>query len=510
MSILLQRPEKHARPDYGKRAPRVRSVPDLAEWSAADEVAVLCESANHLGSPFRLMPWQEDLIHDILGVRADGRWVARDAAFLVARQNGKGGILHALELAGMFLFDEVKEILHSAHEVKTAKKAYRELRDLIKATPHLHALIERAPSGRVVGFRHSNEDTSITVMTEPGGDEIACVVRFMARSTTSARGFSPQWLIIDEAQICSEATKAALFYATRAQKNPLRVWCGTVPGPTDNGEVFTSWRDIGRAGGSEHTIWAEWSVDPDQPVDSYRNDDRAVVDATPALGHMVDWETVDSERNVAISDEAWMAFCREALSWWPDGVENQPWGVIPQAVWAAAGRDDLELLDPVTFALEVTSDLKRAWIAAAGDGGELIEAVELVEELADSERVVPRLVQLHEEQGSRGVVIDERSPAAVFRADLEAAGVPVLTPKSGDVSLAALAITLGTAEGKVLHPTVGELVAVLDRAVGAAEKKSTRESWWIDRRTAAGPFIATSLALWGHRLPVNDVEPMVW
>ncbi len=469
---------------------------------------MLCESATHLGSPFRLMPWQEDLLADILGVRADGRWLARDAAFLVARQNGKGGILHALELAGLFLFDEVREILHSAHEVKTAKKAYRELRDIIKATPHLYALVERR-GDRVVGFRHSNEDTSITVMTEPGGDVVAGVVRFMARSTTSARGFSPQWLIIDEAQICSEATKSALFYATRAQKNPLRVWCGTVPGPTDNGEVFTSWRDIGRNGGSDHTIWEEWSVDPDIPVETYRADDAAVVEATPALGHLVDWETVDSERDAAISDEAWMAFCREALSWWPDDDASQPWGVIPKAVWWASGGDDAALVDPVTFALEVTSDLNRAWIAAAGASGD-VEAVELVDELGDSERVVSRLVELHERHGSRGVVIDERSPAAVFSADLEAAGVPVTVPKTAEVSVAALAITLGVAEGKVLHPTGTELAPVLDAAVGAAVKRSTRETWWIDRRTNAGPFIAASLALWGHRQPVNEVESDVW
>jgi hypothetical protein len=472
---------------------------------------VLCESATHLGSPFRLMPWQEDLLADILGVRADGRWLARDAAFLVARQNGKGGILHALELAGLFLFDEVREILHSAHEVKTAKKAYRELRDIIKATPHLHARVERRGRKIDQGFRHSNEDISITIMAEPGGDasagdEVACVVRFMARSTTSARGFSPQWLIIDEAQICSEATKSALFYATRAQKNPLRVWCGTVPGPTDNGEVFTSWRDIGRAGGSDHTIWAEWSVDSDAPVETYRADDAAVAAATPALGHLVDWETVDSERDAAISDEAWMGFCREALSWWPDDDAAQPWGVIPKAVWTPKpDAPPVTLDDPVTYALEVTSDLKRAWVAAAAAFGEL-EAVELVDELGDTDRVVSRLVELHERHGSRGVVIDERSPAAVFSADLEAAGVPVTVPKTADVSVAALAITLGVAEGKVLHPTGTELAPVLDAAVGAAVKRSTRETWWIDRRTNAGPFIAASLALWGHRQPVAS-EP---
>ena len=187
--------------------------------------------------------------------------------------------------------------------------------------------------------------------------------------------------------------------------------------------------------------------------------------------------------------------------------EGQPWGVIPKASWSSSGSDSATLTDPVTFALEVNGDLSRAWIAAAGASGE-VEAVELVDELADTDRVVDRLAELHEQHGSRGVVIDERSPAAVFSADLDAAGVPVTVPKAGEVSVAALAITLGVVEGKVLHVTAGDLSPVLDRAVGAAKKRTTRDSWWIDRRTASGPFIAASLALWGHRLPVTaDPDP---
>ena len=146
----------------------------------------------------------------------------------------------------------------------------------------------------------------------------------------------------------------------------------------------------------------------------------------------------------------------------------------------------------MTFALEVTSDLNRAWIAAAGASGEL-EAVELIDELGDSERVVSRLVELHERHGSRGVVVDERSPAAVFVPDLEAAGVPVTVPKTADVSVAALAITLGVAEGKVVYPTQ----PTWRRSSTSAMGRNEADHRTGDRPPPNGPFIAASLALWG-------------
>lgn len=476
-----------------------------AEWSESDEVSLLCESATLFGEPFRLMPWQEWLLARILGVRGDGRWAARDAGFLVSRQNGKGGVLHAVALAGLFVFDDVREILHSAHEVKTAKKAYRELREIIEKTPHLHAQVERRGS-RVVGFRQSNEDTSITLQD-------GSVIRFMARATNTARGFSPQWLIIDEAQICSEEAREAIFYVTRAQPNPLRIWCGTVPKPEDAGDVFTALRDRGRAGGDPHLLWAEWSVDPTRPLDSLRGDDDAVASANPALGHLIDWETIDSEQAAATSDRAWLGFAREALSWWPSGEVALPWEIWSEPVWVAAGTPAAEIgmVDPVTFAVEVAPDLSAAWIAAAGatgDGRDLVELVDVLEH--GTEGLVDRLVGLVERHGARGVVVDERSTAAVFAEPLQSRGVAVFVPVTKDAVEASISLTVGITEGRVVWPSGVELEEHLTQAAGVAQRRKSRDAWLIDRHgdPAALPLVAAGLALWGHRRPVEiTTEP---
>ena len=58
------------------------------------------------------------------------------------RQNGKGAVLEARELAGLFLFKE-QLILHCAHEMKTANEAFRRILDLIDGTPDLRRQVLR-------------------------------------------------------------------------------------------------------------------------------------------------------------------------------------------------------------------------------------------------------------------------------------------------------------------------------------------------------------------------------
>ena len=53
-----------------------------------------------------LDPWQEFVIENALGTRDDGKWAAFEVGVNVPRQNGKGGILEARALAGLFLLAE--------------------------------------------------------------------------------------------------------------------------------------------------------------------------------------------------------------------------------------------------------------------------------------------------------------------------------------------------------------------------------------------------------------------
>ena len=63
--------------------------------------------------------------------RPDGRWAAFQVCLLCPRQNGKGSILEARELAGLFLFGE-RHMTHSAHEAKTAKDHFERMERLLR------------------------------------------------------------------------------------------------------------------------------------------------------------------------------------------------------------------------------------------------------------------------------------------------------------------------------------------------------------------------------------------
>lgn len=95
----------------GHQQPRHLSLPPRVT-SAGSEATDLAARAGLF-----LDPWQSLILDASLGMRADGTWSAFETAVVVSRQNGKGSILEARELAGLFMLGE-ELILHSAHEFK--------------------------------------------------------------------------------------------------------------------------------------------------------------------------------------------------------------------------------------------------------------------------------------------------------------------------------------------------------------------------------------------------------
>lgn len=491
---------------FGVQEPRVLSRPGTGVASSSVEALALVGSAGLV-----LDPWQRMLVELVLSERADGRWECREVAYLVARQNGKGAVLEALALVGLFLLDEVREILFSAHEFKTAKKAYRQIRDRIKDAPHLLAQVERRGS-RVVGFRQSNEDTSITLRD-------GTCLRFMARSSNTGRGFSPQMLVIDEAQECSEETRGALFYTLRAQPNPLVVWCGTAPHPVrNNSEAFRALRDRGRRGGDSSLGWVEWNpVGSDDPTWSIPGGAAffdAAAEANPGLGFRITSETIEADANAAVTDEAWANLLRECFSVWPDDPADGggAWLGVPRGSWLAAERVlDGRGMDPVTVALEVSTDFGSAALSVAGpcQHGEAI-AVLAVSEPATTDLTGWLAECCGEAQrvSGRPIVVDEGSPADKLAGTLEAAGITFTRAKTADVTTAASDLYLGIVEGRVVH-RAGEDQGALAAAAGHVVRRTAGDVWLWDRRTGAVvlPILAASLALWGSRQSIAEPEP---
>src|SRR5690606_17185262 len=120
----------------GAQRQRVGNWPDYVTSSGVEAVE-LAASAGLV-----LDPWQEFVLTHGLGEQADGRWAAFKVSVWVPRQNGKGAIIEARELAGLCRFKERLDH-HSAHEHKTAAEAYIRIKELIQSTPDVDRRVSK-------------------------------------------------------------------------------------------------------------------------------------------------------------------------------------------------------------------------------------------------------------------------------------------------------------------------------------------------------------------------------
>jgi hypothetical protein len=297
----------------------------------------------------------------MLGRTTLGRWAAFEFAELVARQNGKGEILLARALAGLYLFDETL-ILHSAHEFKTAAEAFLRIKAVIDGAPHLSKLVKAMPSS------HGNEGVELTT-----GQRL----RFMARSGGSGRGFTGDTILLDEAQQLPRKAVGAMLPTLSARPNPQVCYFGTVPTPENDSEHWTSVRDRGRSGNDATLAWLEWSAG----LRCDDMDDRELwIASNPALGYRISEEAIARERN-ALPPESFLA---ERLSVWPEFsskavIDPHDWLSCRAAEQYLTNRDPEWMGRPVCFAVEVDPGRMWASIAAAGpciEGGTALDIVD--------------------------------------------------------------------------------------------------------------------------------------
>ncbi|MFF2115271.1 hypothetical protein, partial [Rhodococcus koreensis] len=386
-------------PLLGVQTPRIRIAPDDTYLDTFGPEAVAFAAKYGLVAD----PWQAFILDDWLAFRLDGKWACSRCGLSVPRQNGKNGVIEIRELFGMVELGE--KILHTAHEVKTARKAFKRLKyffgeqvnDPKAKFPELNAL--------VVELRSTNGQEAIVLSN--GGS-----IEFVSRSKGSARGFTVDVVVMDEAQELSDDALEALGPTTRSAplKNRQFIYTGTPPGPKNNGEVFTRHRTLTIDGKQLRALWHEWSCADGTDYD----DPRAQAQANPALGGRLDLETIEEDRGT-FSDEG---FARECLGMWSAAATHSP---IDLVTWA---NDAVDFNNPDTqdwesqihtvpvLAVDVAPDNETASISAAGRRVDDMPIVEMVENRAGMGWVVDYLKAMHRKGKFRGVVIDGQSPAA--------------------------------------------------------------------------------------------------
>lgn len=431
--------------------------------------------------------WQQGLGSVALGCRGDGMYAATIGGVVVSipRQVGKtytvGGLVVGLclEFPGM-------RAAWTSHHNRTNTNTFRSLQSIVKRAKL---------RGFVAAIREANGEQEIRFTN-------GSVIFFGARAQGFGRGMEEMdVLVLDEAQILDLKALEDMVPSTNQAKHPhgaLIFFIGTPPRPSDPGEAFKSKRAAALAGETTDQVYVEFSADPDA-----RLDDRSQwPKMNPSYPHRTPLASMLRMRENIPDDDSWR---REAMGIWDDETAD-PWGVIDRRTWnlSTVGGDGPGWLNgAVCLAVEADQSLTRTCIAVAGDRPDRIGATVVLDHPGTA-GVVDAIVAKCAETSVSHVVIDSRSPAAVFIEPLTEAGVTVTSPKTGEVTTATSTLRqLFQDDGIEVRST-----SELDRAAAVAKLRKAGESQAIDRwgDQAAVPLIAVNLAVWGHMQP-TEPEP---
>lgn len=461
----------------GVQVPRVRHAPKVQASNGWEDVSDVAAAYG-----LKLDPWQENVLQAAMGERTDGRWSTPRVGLAVPRQSGKGAIMEARELAGLLVFGE-QMIIHSAHDQKTARIGFDRVSSYFENFDDLRKRVKQ------VGSALNREYIEL---------KTGQVLRFLARSRSSGRGFSADCLFLDEAQELSDDAWAAILPTTSARFNP-QVWLlGTPPSPEMNGEVFTRLRDAGVEGKDHRLCWCEWSAEPDADLD----DVNVWAATNPSLGADretgVTVESIAGER-VALSDDG---FGRERLGIWETVSTTH---VIDPVKWAALKDIASKVELPVAVAIDVSPMGRSASISLAGRRADGLYHAEHIKHAKGTDWILGDLRTLRDTFPGCTFVADKIGSASVL---LQLAEHDFLIAQTNATQMAqACAGLLDAVDNNVIRHLDQPL---LNSAIGSSRKRVIGDGWAWNRKDSNNditPLVSVTLALWGFQQGVAAPKP---
>jgi hypothetical protein len=461
----------------------------VAAGLPGDDAVELARSAG-----LELDGWQADVIRGAAALRADGKWANFEVGVNVPRQNGKGGILEARALAGLFLWGE-RYIIWSAHNFDTSKEGFQRLEDLIRETPELH--------GQVAKYTHSHGEEGITLRT---GQRI----RFRTRTKGGGKGFTADCVIFDEAMFLNESFHWALLPTLSARSmiaNPQVWYTGSAADETihDNAVVWARVRERGLSPEPGSLAYFEWSAhgpgveSPDDVSMEMAADPKVWRKANPALNIRISEEHVARELDAL--DMRGFAVERLGVGQWPrtDGLEET---MIHPETWMALVDAESLLLNPVWLAFDVTPDRSKSAIAAAGYREDGLVHVEVIEHRRGTNWVVDKLAVLQDRHDPHVIVCDKFGPAGSLLAELENRDVRVEAVTASEHARCCGRLVDAVNEKRLRHLGSNELL----QAIRGSRTRTLGDAWAWSRKTSAvdiSPLVAATLAA-GFALGEDD------
>lgn len=387
----------------GRQEPRVNVTPEYA-YSDGEDAAELSAAYG-----YKLDPWQKLVLSAWLARDESDHYAATDCGLSVPRQNGKNALLEVRELYGMVTTGE--KFLHTAHEVKTARKAFERLAGFFsneRMYPELASM--------VVSIRRTNGQESI-VLTNGGS------IEFSARSRGAARGFTVDTVVFDEAQELTDEQLEAILPTLAAAPSGNRqfIYTGTPPGPGSPGTVFGRTRKVSHTNPGTHRAWHEWSV---EEIGDVTDVDRWY-ETNPAMGYRIDEDFCRQEMEAMSPD----GFARERLGWW-ESTEKKVNHFIDAGDWKSCQITKDQALKPGDgkLAFGVKYDISGAYVACSvavlpksGDPA-FVELVDVMDAAHGTITLADKLSQIWDKTSC--ILVDGKYGAAPLVQRLLDAGVP--------------------------------------------------------------------------------------
>lgn len=432
-----------------------------------------------------LFEWQELVIVGMLGLGEDDRWATSEDGLDVARQNGKGVILQAIE--AFFAFELGYDVvMHTAHEFATSQEHQLRLEDVIQNAPHLHAQVKERG-----GYMHANGRESIILKS---GRRII----FKARTKGGGRGYSGDLLVWDEAMVIPDAVVGAqkpMLRASKAPHGPKVIYAGSAVDQDihEHGMNFARLRERGIAE-APRVSWHEWSAPYDHPsemTDDLLRDRSWWPLANPSMEEgLVSESTMEDE--IESMPARTCAVELGGVGDWPrtDGFDDT---VFPVEIWDALEDQTSVLQEPFCLAFDVSPE-RRTSIAIAGRNQNDDFHVEIQECKQGTSWVVDRLVEMVERGDPEVVVCDATGPASSLLIALEEAGVKVETITATEHGQACGRLVDMVSDGTLAHLGSPEL----REAIRGSKTRQLGDAWAWSRKNShvdISPLVAATLAL---------------
>jgi phage terminase large subunit-like protein len=416
----------------------------------------------------RFDSWQDGAGRIILSKRADGLYATSVGGVVISipRQVGKTFLLGAIVFALCLLFPGLT-VIWTAHRLRTADETFASMQGMSRRKK-IAPFVDKPKLGsgeQEIRFRNGSR------------------ILFGARERGFGRGFTlVDVLVFDEAQILTENAIDDMVPATNQAPNPLLLFTGTPPKPTDPGEVFSAKRDKALSGESDDMAYIEFSADEGANPDDKKQWARAnpsYPTRTPATAVMRMREnlTVDS-------------FLREALGIWSAKSTT----VIPLADWFLCEDPASAPAGEPVFALDVSPNGMSASIAAAGRRADGLAHVEIIDKRDETGWLLERIPELKKTWKAK-IVGDPYGPAGGVIRDLAKVGIEVEPVSGRDYAAACGLLYVLVTEHRMKHRPE----PLLDAAIVGATRKNVGDGAFVWSRKSStvdiSPFVAVTLAL---------------